>query len=249
MQCVKLKEIHFSSVDSTNAYAKRECGSFDPNLVTCVIADQQTAGYGRRQRAWISPANVNLYATFYFRLPKATPQLMTLTQVISFSLSRLLIEKKLHPQIKWPNDVQLNGKKVAGVLCETIFHAAFAEIFLGIGLNVNMELADLEKIDQPATSLKIETGHLWRKSILLKDFQERFLTDLERFQQEGFAPFRPQIENLLAYKGKTVQCFDGEKEWVGICESLTEDGRLNLRLPDQTLHPLLSGDLSLRGCS
>ena len=240
---MEIVEIHLDSVDSTNSYAKKHGASFDPNKITCVAAEEQTAGRGRYQRTWVSPRGVNLYATFYFRLPVNTLHLVSLAQLMAHSFAEILIREGLHPKIKWPNDIQLRGKKVSGILCETVFHQDFVEMVLGIGVNVNMEADALAKIDQPATSLMNETKGLWDKKSLLKKLGKQFAGDLERFKKEGFKPFHGPFEKLLAYKGETVRCFDGKKEWVGICHSLTHDGQLNLVLSDKSIHTVLSGDI------
>ncbi len=238
----EITTIHLAQTDSTNTYAKRHVHTFAPDKITCISAEEQTAGRGRFQRSWHSPKNVNLYLTFYFRLPLNTLHLISLAQVMTYSFANILLQEGLHPKIKWPNDVQLNGKKVSGVLCETSFQEKFAEIFLGIGINVNME--NFSQIDKPATSLKVETGRTWDKETLLKKLQKEFSTNLERFRKEGFTPFHSQFENLLAYKGQQIRCFDGKKEWSGICHSLTNDGQLNLYLPDKSIHTVLSGDIN-----
>lgn len=240
---MQITEIHFDSIDSTSTFAKREYASFAPDMITVVTADEQTAGKGRYQRAWISPKGVNLYATFCFRLHSNALDIPSLAQVMSFSLASVLLEEGFHPKIKWPNDVQINGKKVSGVLCETIFESKWVQILLGIGINVNMEETDLERIDQPATSLKIETGKNWDRRALINWLEERFSTDLEQFKKSGFAPFHDLVENLLAHKGSTIRCFDGKKEWIGVCHSLGKDGRLNLLLPNGEMHAILSGDI------
>lgn len=239
-----MNDIQLDTVDSTNSYAKQHAASFAPDKITCITAEEQTAGRGRYQRKWISPRGVNIYATFYFHLPLPALHLGSLSQVMSYSFAALLLKEGLHPQIKWPNDVQLNGKKVSGVLSETIFHQKYVEIFLGIGINVNMEADALEHIDQPATSLKHETGRIWDRKELLKKLQKQFSSDLEKFKKEGFRPFHGAVEKLLALKGQTVRCFDGKKEWVGVCHSLADWGGLNLLTPDQKIHTLLSGDIS-----
>lgn len=236
-----MHEIHLDKVDSTQAYAKEHASEFPGNQITCVTAEEQTAGRGRYQRKWISPRSVNIYATFYFRLPRETLHLVSLAQVMAYSLSMVLLREGLHPKIKWPNDIQLSGKKLSGVLCETVFQKEEVEILLGIGINVNMESTPL--IDQPATSLKIETGRKWDRAALLKHLQKQFVIDLEKFKKEGFTPFHSQFENLLAYKGETVRVYDGKKIWMGVCHSLTSDGQLNLYMPDKTIHTVISGDI------
>ena len=241
-----MKTIHLDVTDSTNTYAKDHFHEFDPDLLTCVYAETQTKGRGRFQRAWVSPRSENIYATFAFRLPVATLHLTSLAQVMTLSLAALLLrEEDLYPRVKWPNDVQLNGKKVSGVLCETRFDKEWVEVFLGIGVNVNMSAQELAEIDQKATSLREETDRRWDRDQLLGSLQDQFLIDLEKFKREGFAPFHQQFESLLAYKGQTVRCFDGKKEWVGICHSITGDGHLNLLLPNQEMKVVFSGDLGL----
>lgn len=238
-----MKEIHLDSIDSTNTYAKEHADEFAKDTITCITADEQTKGRGRFKRNWISPKGVNIYATFYFTLPKRTPHLVSLSQVMAMSLALILKNKGLKPEIKWPNDIRLSSKKLAGILSETQFHQETVECFLGIGINVNLDQSVLEQIDQPATSLKAETGKEWDKDQLLKELQAQFANDLLRFKQDGFTPFHDEFEDLLAMKGKEVRCFDGEKIWVGICHSITEDGQLNLKMNDGTMHTVLSGDI------
>lgn len=238
-----MNEIHLDVIDSTNTYAKKHATSFPPNQITCITAEEQTAGRGRYKRTWLSPRGTNIYATFYFQLPAQTLHLISLAQVMAHSLAILLLQEGLHPKIKWPNDIQLNGKKLSGILCETSFHNPTVDIFLGIGINVNMDAQTAAQIDQPATSLKMETGHTWDKALFLKKLQKQFTHDLEEFKKHGFTPFHSPFENLLAYKGQTIQVFDGQKTWTGICHSLTFDGQLNLLLPDKTIQTVTSGDI------
>lgn len=238
-----MNEIHLDIIDSTNTYAKLHSHTFPQNQITCITAEEQTGGRGRYQRSWVSPRGVNIYATFYFTLPLNTPHITSLAQLIAYSFAKLLQQKGLKPQVKWPNDIQLNRKKVSGILCETRFQPHSVEIFLGIGINVNLDPETVAKIDQPATSLSIETEKEWDRKVLLKELQKQFQTDLELFKQKGFSPFYKEFEYLLAMKGETIRCFDGQREWVGVYHSLTEEGQLNLLLPDQTIHTIRSGDL------
>ncbi len=241
-----MHEVHFKTIDSTNTYAKQHANSFAPDQITCITADEQTAGRGRFQNQWISPPGVNLYATFYFKLPSNTLHLSCLAELLALSFASLLEREGLQPKIKWPNDIQLSGKKLSGILCETAFQAKTVDIFLGIGVNVNMDQEALSHIDQAATSLQQETGKQWDRKTLLKDLQKQFINDLEIFQKKGFTPFHNLFEKFLAYKGETVRCFDGTHEWVGICHSITPDGQLTLLLPNQIFHTLLSGEIHLR---
>jgi biotin-(acetyl-CoA carboxylase) ligase len=91
----------------------------------------------------------------------------------------------------------------------------------------------------------IETGRKWDRHELLKKLQKQWLSDLEKFKKQGFAPFHGSIEQLLAAKGKTISVSDGKTVWTGICHSLTNDGQLNLLLPDGTIHTIISGDIKI----
>jgi BirA family biotin operon repressor/biotin-[acetyl-CoA-carboxylase] ligase len=238
-----MNEIHLDCVDSTNTYAKLHSHKFPRDQITCITAEEQTAGHGRYKRKWVSPRSANLLVTFYFQLPANTMHLTSLAQVMAYSFAHQLIAENLHPKIKWPNDIQLNGRKVSGVLCETTFHKSHVEIFLGIGINVNMDDKTAALIDQPATSLRIETGQVWDRQALLAKLQKQFETDLELFKKHGFEPFHSAFENLLARKGETITVFDGKQNWTGICHSLSNDGQLNLYMPDKSLYTVTSGDI------
>ncbi|GEM_PF-74913 len=242
---MRITEIHFDRLDSTSAYAKREYTRFDEDALTVISADEQTAGRGRQGRKWFSPKGVNLYATFCFRLPSDSPGLPSLAILGAYSVARLLEKEGLSPAIKWPNDVQIRGKKIAGVLCEVIFDGSQAQVLLGIGLNVNMRPTDLAGIDQPATSFFAETGNTWDRKDLIRKLGKQIASDLERFQEGGFAPFKEAIESRLAYKGKRIRCFDGAKEWIGLCDSLGKEGQIVLALPGGVKKALLSGDVHL----
>ena len=241
---MEIIEIRLETIDSTNTYAKRHAASFSKEALTCILAEEQTAGRGRFARKWHSPKGSNLYITFFFRLPPNTPHLISLAQVMAYSLATLLEKEGLSPQIKWPNDVQLSGKKVSGILAELVYDPLAVEVILGIGINVNMTPEEAFKIDQPATSLRIETGKAWDREAYLKKFQKQFSSDLETFKKQGFAPFHKRFEELLAYKGQTIRCFDGKQDWVGVCHSITFDGQLNLLLPNREIHTIVSGEIS-----
>lgn len=238
--------IHLKTIHSTNTYAKEHAASFPHGQITCIYADEQTAGRGRQKRSWISPPNVNLYVTFFLQLPINTPQLTSIGQILALSSASCLHKQGLSAQIKWPNDIQLHGKKIGGILCEIDFYPPLANLFLGIGLNVNMEKNLLDQIDQPATSLFVETNKTWDKEKLLQELQTQFEFDLKTFKQKGLAPFHALLNRLLAMKGKTVSLFDGQKTWIGICDSITVNGELCLHLQNGQIKTFASGDISLR---
>ena len=237
--------IHFDSINSTNTWAKQQAHTFDPHQFTCITALEQTAGRGRFLRQWLSPKG-NIYATLYFSLPCSFPHLSNISQVLSLSCCKVLINKKFSPQIKWPNDLLLEEKKVAGILTETKQFKEYTGVVLGIGINVNMAPELLAAIDQPATSLAQLSGHLWELEQILDPLLHQFLDDLDLLKAKGFAPFRQTYENLLAFKGKSIAFNDGNNDWKGTCHSITDEGKLNLLLPSGEMRALSVGEIKFR---
>ena len=232
---------HFESIDSTNTYAKAHALQFHPDQLVLISADEQTAGRGRFKRPWISPKGVNLYATYCFFI--APEFARSISQMAAVSIATLLLSYSLSPQIKWPNDLLLNRKKIAGILSEVQFQTTSAQVFLGIGINVNMSQSFLDTIDQPATSLAIETKRIWDRKALLSELTEQIQTDLALFEKEGFASFYTRFEALLANRNEMIRIHDGATTWEGIFESITSDGKLTLRLADGSHRVFFSGDI------
>ncbi len=233
--------IHFDSIDSTNTWTKNHAHTLDPQKITCITALEQTAGRGRGAHKWISPKGENIYASIYFTIPLHSPYIVNLAQIASLSCARLLKLEGLHPQIKWPNDILVDGKKIAGTLVETVSFEDKIGIVLGIGINVNMSQEHLDAIDQPATSLAALTHCSWDKDAILSLFLKEFLVNLECLKTEGFAYFISDYEAMLAYKGEKITCSDQGKTIEGICLSIDSLGRLHIELPSGEILKLYSG--------
>ena len=239
---MKLHTIDLNTINSTQTWAKEHVAIFDKEALTCISATSQTHGKGRFQRKWHSPKTQNIYATFFFVLPKNT-SVTSLAQIMTLSLAKVLKQKDCKIHVKWPNDLYLEGKKLAGVLCETLFDTDFTSVFLGIGVNVNMEQEELNKIDQKATSLKVETQKTWDTKALLKELTRSFTEDLNLFKIQGFEPFHKTFEDLMLYKGEQITCRIADQQYEGICHSLTSSGALNLLLPSQKMMVISSADI------
>lgn len=147
--------IRYKTLQSTNEKAK-ECAKGGTEPWTVVLAEEQTAGYGRKKTAWFSPKG-GLY--FSVILPKSQIEdLQTLTILAAFIVAKVIKEKfNLEPFIKLPNDVWIRGKKVAGILTENIIGLEVKLSVMGIGLNTNIEKFPKDLVNI-ATSLKIELG-------------------------------------------------------------------------------------------
>lgn len=239
---MKIQYVQLDSVDSTNNWVKshlEELSSF-----TCVTALEQTTGRGRFKRHWVSPRGQNIYATLFFTVPLGVGYLCNLGQLMAFSCAKTLRGIGFPAQIKWPNDILVQGKKIAGVLTETVTQGDLIGIIIGIGMNINMPHDALQSIDQPATSLLLLSKKTWDIQEITELLMTRFLHDLQLLQKSGFAAFQAPFEDILAYKGEQITCRDGTQTITGICQSVTSEGRLQLLLPSGEIKTLIAGELS-----
>ena len=168
---------------------------------------------------------------------------MSIAHILAISLIKVLRDKDLDPKIKWPNDVMLDNKKLAGMLSEIQTKNSICDVFLGIGINVNADESFLNKIDQKATSLTVHTKKTWDRQGLLNNLKKVFLENLKLFKEKGFEPFHEKFENLLLYKGEKITFFDGQKEYRGVLHSISSEGKLNLYMPDKKMLSFAAGDI------
>jgi len=168
---------HFTTLPSTNDWAKANLATFEQTALTVISTDEQTAGRGRYNRLWIAPPGLNMSLTFVFFRKEPDP--LALTRLLAETASQLLLEKGVESHIKWPNDLTVNQKKIAGILCETSHDSQTTAVILGIGMNVNLTQEHLSVIDQPATSIFFETGKTFKISSLIKDLAENFASALD----------------------------------------------------------------------
>ena len=216
---------------------------------TVVIADAQSGGKGRRGRVWTSPAGVNLYCSIILRpsiMPHEAPQLTFLSAV---AVARAIeLTTRLAPEIKWPNDLLICGKKVAGLLNEMSAETdGINFVILGIGINLNMTADQFpEDLRQPATSLLLESGTRVNRSI----FTSTMLNELDRlyadFLSHGFGPIREEWQQRCNASGRQVIVSDSGTECAGgRFIGIDSDGAMLLRSDDNKMHRITSGDVRI----
>jgi BirA family biotin operon repressor/biotin-[acetyl-CoA-carboxylase] ligase len=235
----KVYSIHFKRIHSTNSWAKEHARSLSPTHITYITADQQTAGRGSLGKSWLSPKG-NIYASLFFTIPKEAPYLSNIGQLLSYSAALALEKLAFHPKIKWPNDLQIEGKKIGGILTETVPLNDRLGVVVGIGLNVNMVPSPL---DQPATSLSEVSGQEWRVDAVMAGVLEEFQRALFQLETESFAPFHLPYTERLAYKDELITCQSGQTLLEGICRSVTKEGRLVLQLLTGETKEFASGEV------
>lgn len=216
---------------------------------TVVLADSQSGGKGRRGRTWVSPPGVNIHCSIILRpdiMPYEAPQLTFLSAI---AVARA-IEKTTDsvPEIKWPNDVLLKGRKVAGLLNEMSAETdGVTFIILGIGINVNMTADQFpDDLRYPATSLYLASGIRTPRN----QFAGTLVQELDRcytdFLQTGFEPVRQEWQQRCAFMGHPVRVSDGGKEIAqGLLSGIDNDGALLVTTSTGTRERVLCGDVSL----
>ncbi len=232
---------------STNVEAFRlaEAGALEG---TVVLAERQTAGKGRLGRQWASPGGVNLYLSVILRPPLPPYDAPQLTFLSAVAVARTIeVQTGLKPAIKWPNDLLVDGCKVAGLLNEMSAETdRVGFVVLGIGANLNMT-ADQFPVDlrYPATSLALATGRM----VPRMPFVTRLLTELNeeysRFLSVGFGPVRAEWAQRCNAFGRQVSVAMGAQTLQGPFAGIDHDGALLLLLPDGRLERVMSGDVTV----
>jgi BirA family transcriptional regulator, biotin operon repressor / biotin---[acetyl-CoA-carboxylase] ligase len=234
--------VYYSRVSSTMEIASNEArrGITDG---TVIIAGEQTAGRGRLKRAWFAPGgNIALSLVLY---PDAAglPYLIMITSLAAaYAIESVT---GLKTQIKWPNDILLRGKKVAGILIENQLKGSKpVYAVIGIGINVALQPATIKEISNIATSLENELG----KQVSREEIIRNFLTEFDRLYlklpdaEEIFKKWRERLITL----GEKVTATWGAENISGMAEAVDETGALIIRLADGTLTKVVAGDVTLR---
>ena len=234
--------VYYPSLTSTMEVAKREAQRGIAEG-TVIIADEQTAGKGRKKRIWLSPrGSIALSIILYPSIVHLPSLIMLASLAVVYSIEGV---SGLKPQLKWPNDVLINGRKVCGILIENGVRGRKVDYsIVGIGINVNLWLADFPEISPIATSLSAELG----REIPQTDLIRRLLVEVERLYlglSSGEAIFQ-QWRDKLVTLGMRVRVSWGETRYEGIAESVGRDGSLLLRCSDGSLTKIVAGDVTLR---
>src|SRR3972149_9779552 len=236
---------YFEEIDSTNSHARRlaETGAPEGEVV---IAERQFEGRGRLGRSWESPPYSNLYFSLLLRpalAPVHAPQMTLMAAVaLADTVAAFVVEP---PAIKWPNDILLQGRKVAGILTESSCDAKRIEfVILGIGVNLNFPRERMpETIRDRATSLMEVAGNSFSRELVLR----RLLQDLDRcygtLEDFGFDAIAPRWQAYFALRGRRGRGEMGGGGISGHGTGIDGDGALLLEAEDGVLRRVLAGDV------
>jgi BirA family transcriptional regulator, biotin operon repressor / biotin---[acetyl-CoA-carboxylase] ligase len=237
--------IEFSELDSTNRYACANLRELDDGDVVHAIV--QSAGYGRMCRRWISDIPGNLCMSIVLKPDHAAPAdlpLANLSQLMALCVCRALDVHGVSASLKWPNDILVGGRKIAGLLAETVVEGAeFLGLVLGLGVNLNLNDAMLKSIDQPATSLAALTA----KSVNVSDFRNAVLVDFfehcDAFLVSGFGMIRKEYLARCPFIGQQVRVRRGTETICGMARDLTVNGALELSTGDDMTRAVDLGEM------
>jgi BirA family biotin operon repressor/biotin-[acetyl-CoA-carboxylase] ligase len=220
-------DLHFS-IGSTNSEAMTKgaegCSTY------LIMAEHQSQGRGRRGRSWVSPFGHNLYMSLLWTFQGGIGELEGLSLACALAVLRTL--KKLSyegGQVKWPNDVLLNNKKLAGILLEVSGDVSGpCKIVIGIGLNTDMPAEAGKCIDQPFSDLRSLKGERIDRNLIASVLISELVLIIREFELSGFGPLAGEWMSSDAYLGRGVEVRNAHHAMLGLCAGVDNAGRLLL---------------------
>ncbi|UCC78806.1 MAG: biotin--[acetyl-CoA-carboxylase] ligase [Candidatus Zixiibacteriota bacterium] len=237
----------YKSIGSTNDTAKRLAESDSPEG-TLVIAEKQTKGRGRLGRSWHSPQNKGLYFSLVLRPQIPVEKMPALSLVAALSVCRVIESMTdLKPQIKWPNDCLIDGKKVAGILIDIsaeLGRVSYA--ILGVGLNINTAQKDFSSgLRKSATSLAIQTGKMFSRVDCLRPFLHEFEKSYRNFYRYGLEFIASEIIKRSSVIGREINFKLSGKKYTAMALGYDENGGLMVK-SKSGVKVLSGGEITIR---
>ena len=215
-------------IDSTNAYAMRNLANLSDQEI--IVSNRQTAGKGRLNRSWLSDRENNVYLSIVLKPCEKVGNnlpLVNLTQYMSVILCKILENYGVTAEIKWPNDVLVNGKKIAGILSQVSVQGdKFKGIVLGVGVNLNLTQEDLDKINQPAVSLNLLLGKPVHKDSFVEKILDNFFENYKLFLKQGFPFIKNEYIKRNNFIGKQIAVNTPCSCETGTVQGVRDDGSL-----------------------
>ena len=245
MKGIQPKIQRFASLPSTNTEAARQAiEGAEEGL--CIVAGEQTAGRGRLQRQWISPADAGLYFSIVLR-PRIDGSFWSLMPLLAaLAVHDALVEScALETDIKWPNDILFAERKLCGILAETIETVAGRAVVVGIGINLTTEAFPVE-LREVAISIEAATGKTPEAEAVLESLIRALGHHYEKFQAIGGpAEVIREWSNHSTYaKGKNVCVANGGETFVGVTQGLESDGALRVETDTGEIRVVRAGDIT-----
>ncbi len=248
-QHISVLEIH-DHIDSTNSHLSALTHNKPESSGVVCIAEQQTAGKGRRGRQWVSPFGRNIYLSILWKFQEGPASLSGLSLAIGVAVMKSLkIHNIENAGLKWPNDIYWQQKKLGGILVE-VSGESNGPCSAVIGLGMNLHLADHEasEIEQDWVDIQqiLGTPAQISRNQLLATLIEQLLLVISDYSEQSFAEYRDEWRRYDCMQGQQVSLFFGEKIINGIVEGISHDGLLLLRTQDGKIQGFASGEVSFR---
>lgn len=278
--CGGLNHIHFEEIDSTQKHVKREFERLPTDRLTLITADFQTDGVGKGDRTWVAAKKKSVLATFAFHFPQGcstkfcNDNAKNVSHVVALAALQVL-RAAVPPEftndfvfnMKWPNDVLVNGKKMGGILAEAVTSrdadgaARLGGVIVGIGLNINKSADELAKIKRavwPAASLLSELPasasgqNPFDVDSIRDNLAVKFFNDLEMFCKKGFSSIQSTVSSMQILVGQEINFnHDDRKEGQhdttkisrGTFTGIDKDGCLLLKLKNGCTEAMISGEI------
>ncbi|WP_192459587.1 bifunctional biotin--[acetyl-CoA-carboxylase] ligase/biotin operon repressor BirA [Musicola keenii] len=232
-------------IDSTNQYLLERLGTLSSG--DACVAEYQQAGRGRRGRQWFSPFGANLYLSLYWRLEQGPAAAVGVSLVIGIVMAEVLHSLGAEGvRVKWPNDLYLNDRKLAGILVELNGRTGdVAHLVIGAGINLRMREPDVAVVNQGWINLQ-EAGISIDRNALAARVITELRTALAEYEQHGFSSFTSRWNNLDNFYNRQVKLIIGNREIIGVAKGIDAQGALLLE-QDGIVSSYIGGEISLRG--
>ncbi len=240
--------IYLKRVDSTNNYVKRIAEQCAPEG-TLVVAAEQTDGRGRRGKNWYTPKGEQIAMSLLLR-PKIRPgHAARMTLLMAMAVTNAIRQvANLEAEIKWPNDVVVNGKKVCGILTEMSTEVTCINyVVIGVGINVNQKKFP-EELNTVATSLRMELGRALSRAEIIGACMDELERLYDIFMEtEDMSKLKTAYNAVCANRGHLIRVMEPGNEYTGTTDGINELGELVVKKEDGTITQVYAGEVSVRG--
>lgn len=236
----------YNQINSTNEFIKQQIieGKLLKNY-SVIATYNQTNGNGRFNRKWISEPNTNLCFSIFLKTNKKIDTIPSLTMAVAVAINGYLRQQNISSNVKWPNDVIVNNKKICGILSEYFDDLSPGScIVIGIGLNVNMTNTEANRIDQPATSMLIEKNCAYPLEETLINICDHLSFWIKKWEKEGFNSVKEEWIKNSSKIGEKILIKDENNEYFGKLEGYGENGEILINI-DGKIRKIWSGEIPL----
>lgn len=236
--------LYFKEIDSTNRYCMKNINKLTDKQV--VISEIQTDGYGRYGRKWISSTGKNIFLSLVlkdFIMQNDFKSISSITHLAAVVICEILEDYGVYAKIKWPNDVLVNGKKIAGILSQSVVQGnKIVGLVVGMGINLNIPKTILQNIDKPATSLNVLLKKSVNNNFFLENLVKLFINRHNIFKKTGFASIKKEYIKRCNFLGKKIKLSNNNNCIEGQAVNITNDGELVMEI-DNNQKIIVSGEI------